>query len=199
MLTLSDRYDAIGAVDVRLPVAHLLAIIPHKLMRAVLSVVDARQAMMIDVAKLRILKVAVRAEHALERAVDYARTRRLIVVVVHVVAHLRHALRHRHDVVELERHALAALHLARAIASSRARREHEALGTRAHSSRRAHCICHQLASMIQIAIERIGQLARASRRRVAALASLVFVAWMQSVDCSRHRCRCRCGRLGCRI
>ena len=75
-LALSNRYDASSTINTRLPIAHLLFIIPDELMRALLGIVNAGQAVMINVAKLRISKVAIDSQRALKRTVYNSRRRR---------------------------------------------------------------------------------------------------------------------------
>ena len=78
--------DAASAVDACLPIAHLLSIVPYQLMWALLGVVNAGQAVVINVAKLRISKVAVSSQRAFQRTVDDLGAWSRVVVVVHVVA-----------------------------------------------------------------------------------------------------------------
>lgn len=58
-LALGHRYDTSRAVNTRLPVAHLLLVVPDELLRALNRVVDACQAVVIDVAEFRVGEISV--------------------------------------------------------------------------------------------------------------------------------------------
>jgi len=89
-LARGDRDDVAGAVDLGLPVAHLFPVVPDELVGTLLGVVDARQAVVVNVAERGVGKVAVAAQRTLQGAVDDGGRARRIVVVAGGEVHVGH-------------------------------------------------------------------------------------------------------------
>ena len=136
-------YDSAGAINGRLPVAHLLAVVPDELVRTLLGVVHARQTVVIQVAEFRVGEVAVDAQRALQRAVDDARRRHMLIDAAHQlgVGHAR--------AIKVQREPLAAVHARPLLAAQRLPREQVAVGAK----QRAEAVAR--ARVVHVAVGRV--------------------------------------------